>query len=110
MSGVEDAAGALMPFLRGDAWEPVICLETGRIEGWPQGVRARTLYKVCDDCHCALLDTTGDEVVAITGRIPKILRPGGCGLGDYVVMTIDESGRIENLCSDLSEFADAAGS
>ena len=39
LNGVDDVTG-LMPLRKGDRWEPVICLTTGKIQDWPEGTTA----------------------------------------------------------------------
>ena len=47
INGVEDTDGKV-PFRKGDAWCPVIELQTGQVQNWPVGVEANIHYKVCD--------------------------------------------------------------
>ena len=59
INGEEDADGSRIPCrdgtpadndsLGGGNWCPIIDLETGRIEGWPEGTTASVHYKCCDD-------------------------------------------------------------
>jgi len=107
VNGVEDSEGTLVPCRSGRDWAPVIDLVTGQIKDWPEGKTAKIHYKVCDDGRYALLDASGAEVASITGYVPKIMCPGGSGYGDYVIMNIDGSGKIEGWHPDLSPFAPA---
>lgn len=104
VNGVEDAEGDLIPCREGDAWAPVIDLETGKIENWPQGTKASIHYKICDDGAYELHDADGDVVKRVEGYVIKMMCPKGGGYGDYVIMDIDGDGLIEGWKVDLGEF------
>ena len=82
--------------LGGGNWRPTIDIETGRIEGWPQGTTASIHYKCCDDGDYELLDADRNVVKAIEGYVPSIMCPEGNGYGDYVIMEIAADGAIAN--------------
>lgn len=90
--------------LGGGNWCPTIDLETGKIEGWPEGTTAHIHYKVCDDGEYELLDADRNVVKAIDGYVPSIMSPAEPGYGDYVIMTIGPDGAIANWRADLSDF------
>jgi hypothetical protein len=90
--------------LGGGDWCPTIELDTGKIEGWPEGTVASLHYKVCDDGDYELLDADRNIVKAIDGYVPGIMCPGGKGYGDYVIMDISPDGAIKNWRVDLSDF------
>lgn len=114
VNGEEDTDGSRIPCRKGTAadndrlgggdWCPTIDLETGKIEGWPEGTTARLHYKVCDDGDYALLDADRNVVKAIDGYVPDIMCPGDASYGDYVIMTIGADGVIANWRVDLSDF------
>lgn len=104
VNGAEDAEGDLIPCRKGDAWCPIIDLETGKIENWPEGTTAKIHYKVCDDGRYALLDRDGDDVKSIDGYVITMMCPEGEGFGDYVIMNVGPDGKIENWKVDFSEF------
>lgn len=106
VNGVEDEKGDLIPLRSGDNWCPLIDLETGIIEGWPEGTVADIHYKVCDDGRYTLLDADRNKVASIDGYVPRIMAPGdeNHGFGDYVVMDIDGQGKIADWQVDLREF------
>lgn len=106
VNGVEDEDGTLIPFRVGDSWSPSIDIDTGVICDWPQGTVASIHYKVCDAGVYSLLDADGVTLKHIEGYVPKILSPGGSGYGDYIIMNVDETGRIDNWHVDLSPFED----
>lgn len=114
INGVQDEDGSRIPLREGTAadndrlgggnWCPVIDLDTGRIEGWPEGTVASIHYKVCDDGDYELLDADRNVVKAIDGYVPNCMCPEGDGYGDYVIMEIAADGTIAKWRADLSEF------
>lgn len=108
INGVDDEAGDLIPFRDGDAWCPLIEIDTGIIIGWPKGVEAKLHYKVCDDGEYTLLTADRKEIICIDGYVPSIMSPASSGYGDYVIMNIDGDGKIDRWRADLGEFEAAA--
>jgi hypothetical protein len=104
VNGVEDSNGTLIPYRKGDNWEPMVNLDTGKIEGWPDGVSASVHYKVCDAGIYTLLDANRNEVAKKDGYVPGMMCRGGNGYGDYVIMTIGPDGTIDGFEPDFSEF------
>lgn len=96
VNGVEDTEGTLIPFREGDNWCPVINLETGIINDWPQGTTAEVHYKCCDDGEYWLIADDGFELKYPGDYVPNILDLDGESYGDYVIMDIDENGQIAN--------------
>ena len=107
VNGEEDTDGTRIPCRAAEVWCPVIDVETGTIEGWPQGVSADIYYKVCDDGAYHLLDENRKVVKSINGYVPSIMCPEGDGYGDYVIMKIDGTGKIARWTPDLSDFQKA---
>lgn len=106
VNGQQDESGDLIPCRSGDSWCPLIDLETGRIQDWPEGTIADLHYKVCDAGRYALLDADGRDVAAIDGYVPAPMCPGGQGYGDYIIMTIGPDGTIQNFDgTDLDDFS-----
>lgn len=103
VNGVEDEEGNI-PCRNGASWQPVIDLDTGKIEGWPEGTTADLHYKVCDAGVYTLLDENRETVKQIDGYVPSIMCPEGNGYGDYVIMKIGGDGKIANWVPDLSDF------
>jgi hypothetical protein len=87
--------GELVPLRNKDYWEPVIDIETGIIQDWPKGTTARIHYKVCDDGVYTLKDSTGKVVMKKDGYVPACLSPKERNFGDYVILDIDENGKID---------------
>lgn len=112
VDGVEDTDGSRIPcrdpkpndHLGGGTWRPTIDLDSGIIEGWPQGTVASVHYKVCDDGAYELLDAERNVIKRMEGYVPTIMCPEGEGWGDYVIMEIDGAGKIAKWRVDLSEF------
>jgi hypothetical protein len=77
------------------AWIAKVDVDNGVIENWPAGDAREMHVKVCDSGTYRLIDVDGNEVAAIVnGYVPNGLIPGS--YGDYVELTIDETGRITN--------------
>jgi hypothetical protein len=106
VNGVQDGDGELIPCRQGDGWAPLIDLETGKVEDWPEGTKADIHYKVCDAGIYSLLDADRNVVASFDGYVPSMMSPGGSGYGDYVIMTIGEDGVIEGWEADLDDFGD----
>ena len=76
-------------------WRPIINIETGTIENWEKGVKAKICYKVVDDGIYTLLDSSKNEIKTVAGYVPDILSVGDDGYGDYIIMDVDEEGHID---------------
>lgn len=74
-------------------WDVVIDIDTGIIAGWPKmGKKSELHLKVTDSGHYELLD--GKKLLSsVDDYVPSCV-PGE--YGDYIIMTIDGEGRIEN--------------
>jgi hypothetical protein len=106
INGKEDTDGTLTPFRNGDCWNPSIDIETGTVINWPVGTIADIHFKVCDEGVYQLADVAGKIVKEIDGYVPKIMCPEDSGYGDYIIMKIDASGKINKWEVVLSEFED----
>ena len=101
----DDEDGTLIPLKKGSCWCPKIDLETGVIEDWPKGTTASIHYKVCDAGCYYLLDAEGNTVASLEQEyVPKMMCPKSPGYGDYIIMDIDEDGKIDNWTANLDEF------
>ena len=88
-------------------WKLTIDAKTGIIKDWPSGVTAKVHYKVCDDCEIDLYKD-GEYVCNNDGfyYCPDFLCPDDEGYGDYIIMTIDGNGQIQNWkVSDVEKWA-----
>lgn len=72
-------------------WSIVIDAENGVVLGWPTGTIARIFYKVCDECRVEL-----DNGIVRDEYVPDFLAIDDSGYGDYVYLTIDGDGKIQN--------------
>jgi hypothetical protein len=107
VNGEMDDEGTLIPFREGELWCPVIDIDSGTIIGWPQGTKASIHYKICDAGSYYLKDDQGETVIQINQNyVPSILSPKENGYGDYIIMDIDETGKIDNWKKDISSFTD----
>jgi hypothetical protein len=100
----EDEQGDLIPCRDGDYWCPLINIETGVIENWEKGKIADIHYKICDDGVYTLLDENKNEIKSIEGYVPNTMCPKENGYGDYVIMDIDENGKISDWDFDSRYF------
>jgi hypothetical protein len=94
VNGVEDVDGTLIPLREGDYWCPIIDLETGIIKDWPKKTTAKVHYKCCDDGDYWLIADDGFELKRPGYYVPNILDIYHESFGDYVIMNIDENGKI----------------
>lgn len=104
INGEPDINGK-MPLKNGEYWEILIDVETGIIQNWQNGIVADIHYKICDDGIYSLLDINKNLLAKIDGYVPKCLalkeKDEGYGYGDYVIMDIDEKGKIKHWEKDL---------
>lgn len=79
-------------------WRLEIDVETGVITNWPEGNTAKVHYKVCDCCDM-IYYADGVEICdnnrTCCGYVPKFFEINGEGWGDYIILNIDENGKIE---------------
>ncbi len=107
VNGVEDTEGDLIPCKQGELWCPIIDIDSGVITNWKQGVKAEVHYKVCDAGSYYLQDAEGNTVLSIEqDYVPKMMCPKESGYGDYIIMDIDENGKIANFIQTLDGFVD----
>ena len=108
VNGKECAGYEDMPFADGDMWDIRIYVDDGMIQGWPKGTTADVHFKVCDSGLYELIDRKGETIVELSDYVPEMMCPEGGGFGDYVIMKIDENGKIANWTVELDEFQEAA--
>jgi hypothetical protein len=98
-------SGDNIPCKVGDIWMPIINVDTGIILNWTQGTTANVHYKVCDCCGWELQDDQGNTILsAEDGYVPSTLSPKEAGYGDYIIMDIDEDGKIADWNFDIEHF------
>ena len=95
LDGDEDLEGR-MPCRRGDLWEPLIELATGKIVNWTAGHTARVSHKVRDEGQYWLLDQHKARIARWKDAyVPNdLLHMGGNGFGDYIFLPVDADGQI----------------
>lgn len=97
--------GELVPCKIGSLWCPIIDIDSGIITNWKHGVKAEIHYKVVDNGSYYLKDSNGNVIASIEhDYVPKILCPKKNGYGDYIIMDVDENGKISNWKQDISSF------
>lgn len=107
INGISDEKGDLTPCRKGDLWCPIIDINTGIIQDWPIGTTAEIHFKVCDNGSYYLADGLSGGIIYFSienDYVPSILRPEEDGYGDYIIMSIDENGKIRNWKQDISSF------
>lgn len=72
-------------------WDITIDADTGRINGWPDGVTAKTFYKVCDCCKVMV-----DGFETYYDYVPDFLSIYARGYGDYVYVEVGPDGIIKD--------------
>lgn len=86
------------PFRKGEQWEIVIDVDTGKIRDWPQGLAYELSMKVTDGGSYYLLDEKGEVVAAREQSYVLGMIPGS--YGDYVLLHINPDGTIGNWDAD----------
>lgn len=87
-------------------WRPIIDIDNGVITNWEKGFTAQVHYKVCDDGVYTVTDKDDNTIVEHEGYVPTTMCPAENGYGDYIIMNIDENGKIEDWDKELIlEFA-----
>ena len=74
-----------------------VCVESGRIVGWPKGVTYSALWKPRDSGTYILLDEAGDEVERFEDDYVPRFCYWGEGGDDYIEMNVSEDGTIANF-------------
>ena len=93
---IQDIDGVLIPCRDGDRWKPIIDIESGVITNWTKGVKAEVHYKICDDGVYHLANSNGEIMLTKDGYVPDILDLNSESYGDYIILNIDENGKIED--------------
>lgn len=104
VNGIKDVDGQLIPCRSGDVWNPLIDIDCGIVVNWEKGKSADIHYKICDDGRYKLLDSNNCQVDMVDGYVIDMMCPEGEGYGDYIIMKIDENGKISNWFVNLENF------
>jgi hypothetical protein len=84
-----------MPCTDGTIWFPKINVDTGEVVNWKKGIKAKIHYKVCDEGTYEFLDQNNNIIYSYEGYVPSVLSIDDVGYGDYIYITINETGFIE---------------
>lgn len=74
----------------------VIDVDNGTMVDWPEGLSAEICWKVVDQGLYIYLDEEQDKVWEFDGYVPDELSIDDEGYGDYVIMSVDGTGKIHN--------------
>lgn len=105
ISGVESESGDAVPFKVGNYFCPLIDLDDGRVIDWPAGMVADFHFKVCDSGSYYLFNEDMIEVGSIIQNyVPSGVCHGDNGFGDYIIFSVDESGKIIGYENGIDEL------
>lgn len=93
------------PLRQGDRWRAEVMIDSGHIDGWPEGREAEMHMKVVDEGYYQLIDPEGNVIATRSNDyVPHGVVPGE--YGDYVHLVISGDGVIQNWPEfpDLSVF------
>jgi hypothetical protein len=97
VNGIEDVDGALIPFREYDMWNILIDNKTGIIKNWPKNKTANVHYKICDAGNYYFIDENFNELYSLENDyVPRFLSPKENNFGDYIILDIDNNGKIED--------------
>lgn len=85
-----------MPFVIGRRWLIEVDIKKGCALNWPKAVRVRVNYKVCDEGIYRIYDSNKKLIKEKEGYVPDIFSQDDTSFGDYVCMSIDDEGLIQN--------------
>lgn len=92
----DDEDNPKMPCQKGNRWVIKIDIDNGQIINWEKGITASTHYKVCDNGKYQLLNSEDKIIKEVNSYVPDILSIDDRGFGDYIEITINEDGFIED--------------
>ena len=90
----DDDVPSDMPLLSCQQWIAVVDIDTGKIDGWPEGEVRNLWAKVCDAGTYTLTTPAGFNIAQINGYVPHGVVPGE--YGDYIDLKINGDGFITN--------------
>ncbi|SER38945.1 hypothetical protein [Giesbergeria anulus] len=108
VNGVDDIHGTLIPLREGNLWAPIIRLSDGVILNWPHGISAEIDFKVRDAGEYWLLDEDKKRIAKWSGSyVPDVLLDhSNSAFDDYITLSIDTTGTIENWCEPVIPIRD----
>lgn len=95
-----------IPGANGEMWEIEIDTNTGKIKNWPKGTTADVHYKTCDENKIIFKDEFGDVLGEYECYVPDFLCINDSGYGDYIIMEIEEDGKITDFSFDDEDLED----
>lgn len=104
VNGEEDTNGDLIPCRLGENWIPIIDVDNGIILNWDKGKTASIHYKVCDDFDCKLYDENEELILEYDGYVPDFLSINDKGYGDYIILDVEENGKITNFKFNIKDI------
>ena len=97
INGEEMESAEGVPFAKDDQLVFEIDLLKGEIVDWPKGVKAFFHCKVCDAGLYVLLDENKRVISTRADYVPDGVSHGAESYGDYVILNIDENGKIDKF-------------
>lgn len=92
----DDEDNPRIPCVEDGRWNILIDIKTGHIVNWKQGVSARVYYKVVDEGIYTMYDNGMEKIDEYEGYVPDLMSLDDEGWGDYMNLTINEDGFIED--------------
>jgi hypothetical protein len=78
-------------------WTIDIDANTGVVKNWPTGMTAQVHYKSCDENDISFFGLGGNLLREVHWcYVPDFLSIEDSGYGDYIIINIDENGKIHN--------------
>lgn len=95
-----------IPCYESGRWNILIDIKTGKVLNWKQGVDARVYYKVVDEGVYTMYDNSMRKVDEYEGYVPDLMSLDDNGYGDYMNLTINEDGFIEDWPVNINSYID----
>ena len=104
----DDEDNPRIPCVEDGRWNILIDIKTGQVINWKQGVSARVCYKVVDDGIYTMYDNGMGKIDEYEGYVPDLMSLDDKGWGDYMNITINEDGFIEDWpdTEDIRQYID----
>ena len=97
----EDSEIIGLPLFEQGNWNVKIDIDNGTIQGWEVGKSVSIYSKIRDEGSYYVLDDDYNEISAIKQNyVPNCLGEEG----DYLILSIDENGKVENFEFDFTDF------
>ena len=111
IDGIAETENEAVPCKRDNYWEPIIDVEVGTILNWKKGVVAAVMCKILQ-LNFKIIDSLGETLLCKEGigkdgkpiQIPDTLSPGNSGWDSYIILDINEEGKIEDWNFNINDF------